>query len=186
MRLPFTKVYRAFPEFDSLPDEECERYVRHVRVHQRLQFQLIPVITTVVLAIAWPIVWAELSYEHQLDRYIPLPDSYDGRVLLLGVTSILVPALAGLLLRDMALWLGVRDEVNRARCPKCRQSLLGVPVQEVGLGGDPAKRFIRCPECGRKFMLLDIGITPRDLIPFEQRAVAPDFAKKRRTPFWQS
>jgi len=186
MRLPFTKVYRAFAEFDSLSDEECERYVRHVRAQQRWQYQVLPVLTAIVLVLVWPVAWTQLSRQFTLSDWIPLPNSQDARVVLLGVTTVLVPALAGLVLRDLALWWGVRDEVNRARCPKCHQSLLGVPVQEIGLGGDPAKRFIRCPECGRKYMLLDIGITPRDLIPFEQRAVAPDFAKKRRTPFWQT
>jgi hypothetical protein len=186
MRLPFTKVYRAFSEFDSLSDEECDRYVRHVRASQRWQYQVLPLISTIALVIAWPVAWSVLSNVVTLSRWVPLPDSHDGQVVLLGVTTVLVPAMVGLLLRDFALWWGVRDEVNRARCPKCRQSLLGVPVQEIGLGGDPAKRFIRCPECGRKHMLLDIGITPRDLIPFEQRAVAPDFGAKRRRPFWQS
>jgi len=185
MRLPFTKVYRAFSEFDSLSDEECERYVRHVRSQRRWQYELLPLITTLVLMLVWPVGWVVLTDEFPGQR-LPIPDSHDGRVILLGATTVLFPALVGLTLRDFALWWGVRDEVNRARCPKCLQSLLGVPVQEIGLGGDLAKRFIRCPECGRKYMLLDIGITPRDLIPFEQRAVSPDFATKRRTPFWQS
>src|SRR4051812_43609111 len=149
MRLPFTKVYRAFAEFDGLPDEDCERYVRHVRVHQRVKYQLVPFITTLVLALVWPVTWAALAEQVNLRDFLPLPASHDAQVVLLGVTSILVPALTGLFLRDVALWWGVRDEVNRARCPKCRQSLLGVPVQEVGVGGDPAKRFVRCPECGR-------------------------------------
>jgi hypothetical protein len=186
MRLPFTKVYRAFAEFDALSDEECERYVRHVRAHGPWQYQLLPLITTLVLVFSWPVGWWVLSDQIRMDGWLLVPDSHDGRVILLAVTTVFVPAMTGLLLRDLALWWGVKDEVNRARCPKCRQSLLGVPVQEVGLGGDPAKRFIRCPECGRSYMLLDIGITPRDLIPFEQRAVAPDFATKRRRPFWQS
>lgn len=180
LRLPFTKVYRAFPEFDGLSDEECRRYVRHVRVHQRWQYQLIPLLAGLALLIVWPVGWVVAERNLPLRQWVPVPLSDDLRILLLGVTSILVPAMTMLLLRDLALWWGVRDEVNRARCPKCRQSLLGVPVQEVGVGGDPAKRFIRCPECGKKYMLLDIGITPRDLIPFEQRAVAPDFAQKRR------
>jgi DNA-directed RNA polymerase subunit RPC12/RpoP len=180
MRLPFTKVYRAFSEFDSLSDEDCERYVRHVRIYQRGLYQLVPVFTTLTLAISWPVGWVILSWYFPVQQWVPMPDSHDGRLILLVVTSVLVPAMTGLLLRDLALWLGVRDEVNRARCPKCKQSLLGVPVQEVGVGDDPAKRFIRCPECGRKYNLLDIGITPRDLIPFEQRAVDPNFAQKRR------
>jgi hypothetical protein len=180
VRLPFTKVYRAFPEFDGLSDEECARYVRHVRVHQRWQYQLIPLLTGLALLVVWPVGWVVAARNLPVWQWVPMPPSDESRILLLGVTSILVPAMTMLLLRDLALWWGVREEVNRARCPKCRQSLLGVPVQEVGVGGDPAKRFIRCPECGRKYMLLDIGITPRDLIPFEQRAVAPDFAQKRR------
>jgi hypothetical protein len=182
MRLPFTKVYRGFPEFDALPDEDCERYVRSVRATRPGLVNTVPLATALTLLVLWPAAWCGLwTWDEDLVlAWVPLPPSDDMRVVLLAGTTLLVPVLSALLLRDAALWWGVRQEVNRARCPKCRQSLLGVPVQEVGVGGDPAKRFIRCPECGRRYMLLEIGITPRDLVPFEQRAVSPGFASHRR------
>lgn len=182
MRLPFSKPYRAFSEFDSFSEEECRRYARELRIHRPFLVVVMPRLATVLVAIAWTIGWP-LAVDHlPVNRFIPLPESHDGRLLMLLISTIIAAAFAGFLLRDIFLWLGFREEVRGASCPKCRQSLLGVPVQSIGTEPDPAKRFVRCPECGRKFVLLDIGITPRDLIPFEQRSVSPDFGRKRIRP----
>src|SRR2546430_111533 len=133
MRIPFTKVYRAFPEFDSLSDEDCARYVRQVKAHRRGLVQVLPAIITLVLVIGWPVGWlAALWYDPgAVMRNVPMPATPEGRAVLLLVTSVMVPAIVGLLVRDFGMWLGLRDEVIRARCPRCKQSLLGVPIQEV-------------------------------------------------------
>ncbi len=40
MRIPFSKVYRAFPELDRFSDAECRRLVVRARV-ERAWFQLV-------------------------------------------------------------------------------------------------------------------------------------------------
>lgn len=177
VRLPFSMVYRAFPEFDGLSEEDCRRYLRGVIARRPGLVRALPAGVALGLFIVWPVAWVVLAMLLPIARWVPMPASLEGRLILLVVSTVLVSGISGLLVRDFALWWGMRAEVNRARCPKCGQSLMGVPVQTLGAEGDPASRYVRCPECGRKYGLLDIGITVRELIPFEQRAVPEDFAK---------
>jgi hypothetical protein len=177
MRIPFTKLHRAFPEFDSMTEEECGRYVRYVRATQGWRVGLLPWLVGAALAIAWPLLLFLASEYH----WFAVPDfGRDLNIVSSLASGILVGGLAGLLARDVLVWWGVRRQVHRARCPKCKYSLQGLRIEEVGLGLDPAMRFVRCSECGRKHRLMDLGITPMDLVPFEQRGVPEDFAKVRR------
>ena len=106
-----------------------------------------------------------------IGQWVPIPSSTEWQLVLLVATTVLVAGVARLIARDAALWWGIRREVRRSNCPKCGQSLTGLPIRTRGLNYDPANQFVRCTECGREFCLLDIGVTPRDLVPFEQRGV---------------
>ncbi len=65
-----------------------------------------PTIVGIVLVIVWPLTWALLSASvPNLDQYVPLPASSDARLLLLGVTTVLVPGYRGIAdARPGALW----------------------------------------------------------------------------------
>lgn len=185
MRLPFSKPYRAFPEFDSMSDEECRQYVHRAFIHRPWLTTRLPLLLGALTLVAWPIfVLLMMEFVPEVYSYVPLPTSADGKAIFLVITTVVMAVAVPLLVRDLGVYLGLKDEVNRARCRKCKQSLLGVPLQSIGAEPDPAKQFIRCPECGRKFVLMELGLTPRDLVPFEQRGVPPDFAKKRSSAAW--
>jgi hypothetical protein len=62
---------------------------------------------------------------------------------------------------------------------------VGLPIRVVGDDGDPSKRYVRCPECGRTHNLLEHGITPRDLVPFEQRIARADLAQIETADRWK-
>jgi hypothetical protein len=176
MRIPFTKLHRAFPEFDSLSEEECARYVRYVLITRGASMLIIPSAVALGCAVGWPTLLV-LGVRFQL---FPVPNfGGDLNLVLTVASSVLVGSLAGLITRDLLVWWHVRVEVHRARCPECKQSLQGLPIEEVGLGLDPAMRFVRCTECGLKHRLLDLGLTPMDLVPFEQRGVPEDFGRRR-------
>lgn len=186
MRLPFSKPYRAFPEFDAMSDEDCRTFVRQAFVHRPWLTLRAPVLLGVVLIVCWPtLVLVLLEHVPGVRGYVPLPRSTEGVMIFLIVTTVMLAVGVPLIVRDWGVYLGLQDEVHRARCRKCHQSLVGVPVQSIGAEPDPAKQFIRCPECGKKFVLMDIGLTPRDLVPFEQRGVPADFAKKRPESAWR-
>jgi DNA-directed RNA polymerase subunit RPC12/RpoP len=179
VRLPLFKPYRMFEEFDHLPDAECERYVRDACINAPTLTARLPMATTFVSLVAWFAGWPAAAMFLPLRSYVPLPRSADWIAVLYVVGGVAFTLLAWLVSRDVGVVLGIRRELRRASCRKCGQSLLGVPVQSSGAEPDPAKQWVRCPECGRRWVLLELGLTPRDLIPFEQRVVSPDVAKRR-------
>lgn len=184
MRVPFSKPWRAFPEFDGVPDADCERYVRDAMInHPRLTVS-VPVLVGLLLFLVWPTAWVLAVWLLPVRSVIPLPTSMGGIVIALVVSTVLVAGLGLLLTRDLGVYIGLKREMGRAKCPKCAQSLLGVPVQSIGSEPDPAKQFVRCPECGKKYCMLDIGLTPRDLIPFEQRVVDANVGATRQGAAW--
>lgn len=186
MRVPFTKVYRAFPELEHMPDAECERIVWRVRISRPT-----PVRLYVAAAVVGVAAWLAVAglYAVQAGLQVPDLEKEFGRLatlaaVLLGGT-VLGGAVAVLLARDLFLWNGVRRHLRRASCPKCKQSLLGLPVQQISIGPPmPGEAWVRCTECGRKVVLMDVGLTPLDLTPWEQREVPPDVAKLRRGGEW--
>lgn len=182
MRLPLLKPYRMFPEFDGMSDGECERYVRDAYINAPTLTAKVPGIVTAFTGVLWfvgvPIAAATLP----LLRWVPLPTSADGQIVVYLAGGVMCVALVYLLSRDVGVYLGIKRELRRACCRKCGQSLMGVPIVTHGVDPDPAKSTVRCPECGRKYVLLDIGLTPRDLIPFEQRGVDPRVGAKRPRP----
>ncbi len=152
MRLPWSKVYRAFAELDEFEDDRCERFVRWARSKIRLRIFLLP--------IGAGCVWAVLV--------IVITSVVFGAVLsslpfgLFRVLAMLFFAVAlawsfgvAFLVRDSLLIRAIRDRIRGGRCPECRFSLLGLPIHDGA---------IVCPECGTGMTLHELGLTPRDLL----------------------
>lgn len=182
MRLARVKVWRAFRELDPIPDEECLRYIRRVRIMMPTWRRLLPVPAGILGAAAWiALCWSiersvpVLGWIHDRSYYVAAV----GASVWIG-GAVLAAGLAGLAVRDGLLLLALREEIHRARCPKCKQSFAGLPIRYQSLNPQqPGDARVRCPECGREWVLLDIGLTVRDLVPFEQRAMPSDVAKMR-------
>lgn len=187
MRLPFFKVYRAFRELDYLPDAECQRVVRLARAKRSAWLEGAPWLLATLSLIAWPLTWMLLIDQFgaaRVGRYVPLPTEGELAFLILAASTVLFAAFIRFASRDLLLWHALRAEIELAKCPKCEQSLLGVRIQYVGLDiGVPGKSFVRCPECGRNHNLLELGLTPRDLIPYELREMRPDVGQIRYPGF---
>jgi hypothetical protein len=187
MRLPLFKVYRAFRELDYLPDAECERVVRLARTKRSAWLEGAPWLLAILAILAWPLFWLYLLAEFGLSglsRFVPVSTEREINFILLAVTTIVVAAVVRFVTRDLLLWHALRAEIDQARCPKCAQSLLGVRIQYLGIDvGVPGKSFVRCPECGANHNLLELGLTPRDLIPYELREMRPDVGQIRYPGF---
>ena len=54
MRIPISKIYRAFPEFDAFTDEQCERFMLRVKLSGSKQ--AVPILVGVLVALATLIV----------------------------------------------------------------------------------------------------------------------------------
>ncbi len=155
MRLPLTKVYRAFEELDDFSDEECERFVFQARVQAGASAGCLPVIAGGAAGVVWMVVGVAV-----VQGLVALGGAAAGTgpmaVLLWAGGLVMTMGLAGLICRDVLLIRAVRARVHSARCTNCRFSLLGLPVRHGA---------VRCPECGTDLTLLSLGLKEEDLIP---------------------
>ncbi len=162
--------------------EECERHLRRaVTSIGWLAYAMLGAGLFGAVAGAGALVLFYQTSPEWQDR-LARSESAQTSALIVGVTVlVLAAALSALLMRDLVIYLGIKREIFRARCPKCKQSLLGVPVHAPHSGGQPipGDAWVRCPECGKRHNLMKIGLTPRELIPFEFREPSPDLARKR-------
>ncbi len=186
MRIPFTKAYRAFEEFDGVSTEQCERHLR--RVAGSMSWLPLVMMAAGVLAGGAAVGVLVFLYHTSPGWRAPIEQDESAQTLALVVAVafvVFVAAIGALLVRDYAIYRGIHREIHKARCPKCKQSLLGVPVRAPHSAGlpTPGDAWVRCPECGKRHDLMQIGLTPRDLIPLEFREASPDLATKRGSWF---
>jgi hypothetical protein len=163
MRIPVSKVYRAFPELDRFDDESCERYVRQamqVALKRRVHRHLLEV------GIGALVFLGLLTLGLLMFRAVgaPLMTPGIGSIILLVYYSVLVavPIVASLMARDWWLRRAVALRLRSARCPKCEYSLLGLPVQ---------RDAVLCPECGERVDLESHGLTIDDVLGHAEPAV---------------
>ncbi|HVP73946.1 MAG TPA: hypothetical protein VMS30_09425 [Phycisphaerales bacterium] len=165
MRLPVSKIYRAFPELDRFSDEQCDRFVERARLARSFENMSSVVMFSVVAAIglccAAQTTLSGAMFKLLRNALGSVRDAQDLQFALSLLMWIAVPAFAGLLARDVFLRRRLHDVIWRrleqVRCPHCRYSLLGQRVND-GL--------IRCPECGGTTTLETLGLaSEEDLIP---------------------
>lgn len=146
MRMPMSKIYRAFPELDRFNDEQCERFVEKANRWQDAVFQniLLGAFLFIGLFVIIPVVWITV---HAL-VLVFIPDDlryrYNASTLFMAIK--LTVEFGGLfigmlLMRDQLLLARIRKVLARSsHCIKCDYSLLGLPVS--------SHNTIKCPECG--------------------------------------
>lgn len=136
MRLPASKVYRAFAELDPFTDAQCRGFVHAANrgtIRQTIGVLLLVAVGVVVFVVSAVIfmLLADLAFSlnSRQPTLIPLTIFTVGSV---GTTS-----LAVLGLRDVLLRRRIR-RVFRRRA-SCGYTLVGLPVSGQG---------VQCPECG--------------------------------------
>ena len=159
MRLPISKIYRAFPELDRFSDEQCLVYVARAR-SRKLGSGCLMLVGASLAGIGAAAVMAILTSQ----LFLPIAKSMGlrasaelelaGGMLLFGA-HIVVAFLVGLMIRDAWLRRAILGCLESDRCPKCDYSLLGLPVH-AGV--------VTCPECGFASELKTMGVTEEDLL----------------------
>lgn len=148
MRIPSTKVYRAFPELDRFSDEQCRRFAAAARGsiwrrlrHRSLEFAIALIVLGLVVGAVyavdewWP---PELALKLMFGWRAELVR--DALVLIFGFGS---PTLAFLLVRDRMVRRSIRRVINtRGSCGVCGYGLTSLIV--------PDTNMVRCPECGHE------------------------------------
>ncbi|MCP3919432.1 MAG: hypothetical protein GY711_28170 [bacterium] len=150
MRIPTSKIYRAFCELDHLSDEQCERLLVRIRTDELPQtFRLL-----VCVAVGSVTLILSLSLFMALVRD---DGSLSDLLLLIAIPA--VPAILTLFTRDLLLRRALRKaislRIDRVRCPRCRYLLIGQR---------PVDGRVTCPECGDETSLETLGVTADDLV----------------------
>jgi len=152
MRLPMSKIWRAFPELDRFDDRRCQRYVSEAgRSHPRtgcLVLLMIPLgLGAWLVSIGLSVALLDLLVPGNADPpWVFMLVAFA----LFGAPPFLV-GLTVLMVRDRWLRRAVRDRLNVARCLGCSYSLLGL----TPIDGHPGYKYVVCPECGKAGELTD-------------------------------
>ncbi len=159
MRVPLTKVYRAFSELDEFSDEQCQGYVRRAKLKRYGSMIATATIAVpgclIIAVVGWAVAFAIVNtvieqYRLWLMRHY-LDDVLE---VVAGVFPPVVAMAAGLFARDVWLRYAIGKELVRSTCPACEYQLLGLPAKD-GL--------VRCPECGNQSRVDLLGLSAEDL-----------------------
>lgn len=135
MRLPLSKVYRAFPELDRFDDAACRAFVSDVsRQHwwSALRTAIFSTVIAVLLALGGlTLIGTEMARrDSALTQWAELA----------GLVAVFVgPIVFGMAMRDWWLRRRLQERIDASRCFACNYSLIGMPAGDAG---------VCCPECG--------------------------------------
>lgn len=151
MRLPLSKVYRAFPELDRFSDEQCERWQR--LANQYWPWKQVGVICAAIAAfpLVWTITMVLVTLVGNASGFRPLdhlPGPFGLIVLMLVLAvPILIAAVVSFLIRDWWARRCLRRFIDDRVCA-CGYSLLGLPEVK-----HENHVVVNCPECGTQHWL---------------------------------
>lgn len=140
MRIPHSKVWRAFPEFDRFSDESCRAFVQRVsRIGPRAARMWAA--TILVGGIGLTAMYLLLARIRESVFHDPhIFDTTTPGLVLLSVLMISSGVMTGLVVRDVVLRLELRRLIgSSAQCPRCGYLRIGLYIDESCV--------VRCPEC---------------------------------------
>lgn len=150
MRVPFFKLWRAFPELDKFGDDACRTYIREaMRTHElgsiMVGMAAFAVFCFVTVVVGW-LMW--------LLAHVVEVSSIFMAVIWLSV-PIVSGAIAAFSIRDIWVKKIVLERLRGVQCAGCSYSLLGLVVVDGG---------VVCPECGDRFDLEMRGVSCADMM----------------------
>jgi len=168
LRIPRSKIYRAFPELDPFSDEDCQRFMQRARSQGGFEVFINgalyggggAILAILFIVMAPLFTWLSRLFWDQLGR--ARSEELAIFIILLLVGSL--PTMGGLIARDIVyrrlMQRAINLQLDRIRCLECQYSLLG----QVARDGR-----VRCPECGAVVTLRRLGLSAEDLIPPRNR-----------------
>jgi hypothetical protein len=145
----------SVPELEKYSEKEFEHLVWQAKLRRGDALWVLPFGAGMVGAAAWVGVWVLLTMGIKA-LGTPLTGT-----LLQGwgaanlLVCLLVWAAIAMTVRWMLIVRSVRRIINKAGCPFCEFSLVGLRVQHG---------WVRCPECGQRVYLHEHRLTEDDLI----------------------
>ncbi len=149
MRLPISKVWRAFPELDRFDDARCARYVGEAK-RESWRSGLLVAALIPLSVLAWMISVAVAIAILDLMQPGGAGPGTAGTITAFALYAGTPLVLLLILLKARDRWLqrAIRNRLNVARCLGCSYSLLGLtPIK--------GSCVVVCPECGKAGELTD-------------------------------
>ncbi len=159
MRLPFAKIYRAFPELDRFSDDECKAFVHRATFgNVGSQLAVAPIAFVAALLTSW-LAWQAITRFWDLlivSLQIVSEVVEFTRLATTVLGTVGLGAIAVLAIRDLWLRRVVKGYIGSNKCPKCSYLLLGLTA---------SNGILSCPECGTNIDMELVGLKQSDLTP---------------------
>jgi hypothetical protein len=148
------------PGLSNYSDAEYERLVAQAKLRRGDAIWVLPGLAGVLAAGAWIGIGIAMFVAMQAAGSSPTGLALRG----LGLANILAAVLIGVAVAVAVRWVllvrSIRRIVNRAGCPFCEFSLVGLRVQHG---------WVQCPECGQRVYLHEHRLSEEDILTDEER-----------------
>jgi hypothetical protein len=145
-----------FPDLSKYSDEEYEKLVWQAKVRRGDAIWVVPLGVGLLAGGLW--ILAAVIMQLGIQRMGPTvgPPPMLGWGVINGIVALSIAVAAAGTTRWVLIVRSIRRLVNKAGCPYCEFSLVGLRVQSG---------WVRCPECGQRVALHEHRLTEDDLIP---------------------
>lgn len=159
MRLPFAKIYRAFPELDRFSDDECSAFVQRATWgHLGSQIAVAPIALVAALTTGW-LAWQAFTrfWDYLIKSFQIVSEFVEFcRLATTVLGAVGLGAIAVFVVRDLWLRRVMSGYIGSNKCPNCKYLLLGLRANSGVLS---------CPECGTRIDMELVGLKQSDLTP---------------------
>ena len=150
----------SVPELGNYSEEEYERLVWQAKLRRGDAIWVIPAFVGVLAAAVW--IGIGVAFALGMKASGSAPSGAALRVW--GLANIFVAILIGVAIGTAVRWMllvrSIRRLINKAGCPFCEFSLVGLRIEHG---------WVRCPECGQRVYLHEHRLSPDDLVPEHER-----------------
>jgi hypothetical protein len=145
-----------FSDLRKYTEEEYEKLVWQAKARRGDALWVISGLVGLLAAAAW--IGAAVLMQVGINKMGPtvMTPSSIKLGLINAIVAMCVAVAAGMAVRWIMIVRSIRLIVNKAGCPYCEFSLVGLRVQNG---------WVRCPECGQRIYLHEHKLTEDDLIP---------------------
>lgn len=153
----------SIPDADKYSDEQYERLVIQARLRRGDAIWVLPLAAGILAAGAWigvPVLLGYVLNQSLAGKVAPMNFGNYSWLALNGVVMVTLFLAASIGVRWMMIVRSIRNIVNKAGCPFCEFSLVGLSV---------TMGKVKCPECGSDVFLHEHRLTVDDLIPESQK-----------------
>lgn len=141
------------PDLEHIPERRYQQLIQRALLKRGDAAWVIPLVVGLVGALAWIALGYALAIV--LSRSGATPNW--ARI---GFVNILIACIVTSTVAAVVRWKlitnSIRRLMNRAGCPYCEFSLVGLSIENGG---------VVCPECGERLLLSELGLSREDLLP---------------------